>query len=271
MQQIPTLPRAQVIETAPEDRSKNDSDALTVRSLMPAVSFLNEHTLTTLPIQPAPASLVTSNLLMQDPDVFSTASSSEPDPQMEEALSYRASLLFNVRDDPRFLRFLPVVFPPPPSFEHGLRGGESTLGSSFYMLATLYPAYLERGELVCSVILALPHILTFSATIDIWYHIGFDVEGVLPFVPYITGDNYNPHDLSRRLSSDIPDVRFLAVEYVRPCAHHTHRWAATQDTPAFLPSSHPFTASFSMMISSHTMSPEAPTIALGPLLGPMIH
>lgn len=103
------------------------------------------HTLITLPIQLVPASLTTSNLLTRDLDALSIAGSSEPDPQMEEVLRYRASLLFNLKVDPRFLRFLPVVFPPPPSFNHGLQAEDPEIGSMLHALATLYPGYSERG------------------------------------------------------------------------------------------------------------------------------
>ena len=251
-------------------------------------SLFQMSTLTILPVQLVPASLTTSSLLTQYPTALITAGLSEPDlpylppsplfapfhrplcpeltqSQIEEALHYRASLLFNLKDDPRFLRFLPVVFPPPPSFDYGLQAEDSAMELAFctWRLVTLYPGYSERGELACSVILTFPHVLTFSTATDVWYHLRFDMGGILPFVAYITGDNYDPRDLSRRLSSDLLDVSFFMIIHVHSCAHHTHRRAATRDTIARLLSTHLFTASPSTMISSPAMSLVVPTTTKG--------
>ena len=125
----------------------------------------------------------------------------------EEVLYHRATLLYNLKDDPRFLRFLPVVFPVPPFTHHRSQAEDSAIASAFYMrqLVMMYPEYSERGELVSPTILAFSCILNTVA--DVWYHICPNAEGILPFIPHITEDGYDPRNLSRRLSPDILSVR----------------------------------------------------------------
>lgn len=78
---------------------------------------------------------------------------------------------------------------------------------------------------------------------DIWYQIRFDIEWILPFIPYIT-EQYDPHNLSRRLSPDIISVRSLAIVFVHSVAHRISRRTMTPLN------SHPFTAYFSTRIYS---------------------
>ena len=79
----------------------------------------------------------------------------------EEVLYHRATLLYNLKDDPRFLWFLPAVFPLPPFTHRGSQAEDLAIASAFYMrqLVMMYPGYSERGELVSSTVLAFLCIL----------------------------------------------------------------------------------------------------------------
>lgn len=76
-----------------------------------------------------------------------------------EALHHRAAFLFNLKNDPRFLSFLPVFFPIPPSSRHALQpeGSAAILAFCARQLVTLYPGYPERGEP------RLPHFLFLAS------------------------------------------------------------------------------------------------------------
>ena len=69
----------------------------------------------------------------------------------EEILHYRASFLFTLKDDPRFLRFLPAVFPLRPFAERGFHAEDAAF--CMRQLAIMYPGYSERGGLVSSMVL----------------------------------------------------------------------------------------------------------------------
>lgn len=76
----------------------------------------------------------------------------------EEALRYRAAILSCLKDDPQFLRLLPVVFPLPPFFRSGPQTEDLVTTLAFYarMLVRAYPGYSERGKSASS------QLLTFS-------------------------------------------------------------------------------------------------------------
>ena len=48
------------------------------------------------------------------------------------------------------------------------------------------------------------------------------MEWIFPFIPYITEDNYDPRDLSRRLSPDISlSVRGFLITFIPPRSPHS--------------------------------------------------
>lgn len=161
------------------------------------------------------------------------------------ALHHRATLLFSLKNDPRFLSFLPMVFPIPPSPRRALQPKDSAVALVFCTrrLATLYPGYPERSK-QRPPHFAYSHVPIPSAVIQ--GHVLLDLEGILPFIPYITEHDYDPCDLSRRLSPDIPSVRVPLTIMFDTRIHRIRRMISGVAIP---------TPSSSMKISSAVMSP----------------
>ena len=124
-------------------------------------SFLDGPTLTILRAWFSPSLLVSPNQFAQ-PNSPGATGPTESDPSWGElVLHYRATFLFNLKRDPRFLRFLPAIFPLPSFIYNGSRAEDSAIASALCMrqLAMMYPGYSERGESMSSTILTFPRIL----------------------------------------------------------------------------------------------------------------
>ena len=132
---------------------------------------------------------------------------------------YRATVLSNIRTDPRFLSLLPFMFPIPPWGSDVLCADNpvDVLVAYIQRLINVYPPYLSTGKSTPFVLYSPAYCLP-----ETWFHLRLDPEGILPFVPYIMGP-YDPSDLSRFLSTDLPQVSNLRFFHIH--TYHTPRLA----------------------------------------------
>ena len=107
--------------------------------------------------------------------------------------------------DPKFLSLIPIIFPIPPWGNDILYTDNPVDALAVYIqqLISMYPPHLTAGE---SVTFALRSPTYFGP--ETWFHLRLDPEGILPFVPCLTR-RYDPSDLSRFLSTDLPQVSNL--------------------------------------------------------------